>query len=399
MLVGREREQATIDALLEHARSGISGTLLVCGEPGIGKSALLRYAELTANGMTVLTASGIESESELPFGGLAELLQPVRELIPEVPAPQAAALMGALALGPPSTSDPFAIFAATLSILAASAERQPIVVIVDDLQWLDASSERAVRFASRRIHADRIAILLGSRTDVDGNPFSPGVERIVLRGIDVEACRRLLAGSDGAPVPRIVAQGIHAGTGGNPLAILESRELLTAGQLSGKEPLADPLPTGPAIQRSFEQRVARLSRQDQLALLTLAASQSGSIAEVGRACSQLNSGLANLEHAEAVGLLISDGIRIRFRHPLMRAATYYGATPAARRAVHGSLATSMDPTALPMERAWHLAAAALGEDENVASSLEVAALEARNRSGHAAAWQAFGRAARLALAP
>src|SRR5256885_5763554 len=123
MLVGREREQATIDALLEHARSGISGTLLVCGEPGIGKSALLRYAELTANGMTVLTASGIESESELPFGGLAELLQPVRELIPEVPAPQAAALMGALALGPPSTSDPFAIFAATLSILAASAER------------------------------------------------------------------------------------------------------------------------------------------------------------------------------------------------------------------------------------------------------------------------------------
>jgi len=196
MLVGREREQATIDALLEHARSGISGTLLVCGEPGIGKSALLRYAELTANGMTVLTASGIESESELPFGGLAELLQPVRELIPEVPAPQAAALMGALALGPPSTTDPYATIAATLSNPASSAEQQPIVVIVDDHQWLDASSERAVRFASRRIHADRIAILLGSRTDVDGNPFSPGVERIVPRGIDVDACRRLLAGSD-----------------------------------------------------------------------------------------------------------------------------------------------------------------------------------------------------------
>ena len=399
MLVGREREQATIDALLEHARSGISGTLLVCGEPGIGKSALLRYAELTANGMTVLTASGIESESDLPFSGLAEFLEPVRDLIPEIPGPQAAALMGALALGPPSGSDPFAIFAATLSILAASAERQPVAVIIDDLQWLDASSERALRFASRRIHADRIAILLGSRTDVAGTPFLAGVERIVLRGIDIDACRRLLAGSDGSPAPRIVAESIHAGTGGNPLAILESRELLTAGQLSGKEPLADPLPTGPAIQRSFEQRVARLSRQDQLALLTLAASQSGSIAEVGRACSQLNSGLANLEHAEAVGLLISDGIRIRFRHPLMRAATYYGATPAARRAVHGALATSMGPTALPMERAYHLAAAAQGEDENVACSLEAAALDARNRSGHSGAWQAFERAARLTPDP
>src|SRR5207253_11389928 len=208
----------------------------------------------------------------------------------------------ALALGPPSGSDPFAIFAATLSVLGAAAERQPVAVIIDDLQWLDASSERAVRFASRRIHADRIAILLGSRIDVDATPFFSRAERIVLRGIDVDACCRLLAASDGSPVARIVAQGIHAGTGGNPLAILESRELLTAGQLSGKEPLADPLPTGPAIQRSFEQRVARLSRQDQLALLTLAASQSGSIAEVGRACSQLNSGLANLEHAEAVGL-------------------------------------------------------------------------------------------------
>src|SRR5207237_6014064 len=134
MLVGREREQATIDALLEHARSGISGTLLVCGEPGIGKSALLRHAELTANGMTVLTASGIESESDLPFSGLAEFLEPVRDLIPGIPSPQAAALMGALALGPPRGSDPFAIFAATLSVLAAAAERPPAGALLNTLQ-------------------------------------------------------------------------------------------------------------------------------------------------------------------------------------------------------------------------------------------------------------------------
>src|SRR5207244_10185257 len=189
MLVGREREQATIDALLEHARSGISGTLLVCGEPGIGKSALLRYAELTANGMTVLTASGIESESDLPFSGLAELLEPVRDLIPEIPSPQAAALMGALALGPPRGSDPFAIFAATLSVLAAAAERQPVAVIIDDLQWLDASSERALRFASRRIHADRIAVLLGSRIHDGANPFLSRAERIFLRAMDLDPLR------------------------------------------------------------------------------------------------------------------------------------------------------------------------------------------------------------------
>jgi hypothetical protein len=398
MLVGRDSEQATIDALLGHARSGISGTLVVRGEPGIGKSALLRYAASRAEGMTVLSATGIESESELPFSGLAELLQPIVTLIGDIPEPQAAALAGALALAPPTAPEPFVVSAAILSLLALAAERRPLLVVVDDAHWLDASSRDALMFATRRLHADAAAVLFAVRDD-DGAATITGPPELVLHGLDAGTSQALLARAMGSKLPAVVAERIQAATGGNPLAILELPRVLSPAQLSGSEPLPDPLPAGPSVQRSFEWRVAALPQPTQQALLLVAASQSGSIAEIRRAASSLDITLDTLNVAESAGLITNDGLRIDFRHPLMRAAVYHGATPVDRRGAHRALASAMPPGGPPMEKAWHFAAAAQGEDEVVAAHLEEAALDARRRSGHASAARAFERAARLSPEP
>jgi DNA-binding CsgD family transcriptional regulator len=398
MFLGRDAEQARIDALLEHARSGVSGTLIVSGEPGIGKSSLLSYAADNALDMTMLSATGVKAESELAFSGLAELLHPILDLIDEIPKPQAVALASALALGPAVMSDPFAVSAATLSLIAAAAERRPLLAALDDVHWLDAASRDALVFAARRLHADRVAFIFvireGEKTDLQFADFP----RMTLQGISFETCRELLALGAGAPVAARVAQRIWEETEGNPLAILETPRLLTAAQLLGTEPLPELLPAGPGIQMSFERRLAPLPKRTRMALLVAAAS-SGSIKEMTRACASSQIALADLDSAEAAGLISNDGLRIQFRHPLMRAAVYQAATPADRRAAHRALASTADAGGSTNERAWHLAAAAQGEDEEVAAALEAAANDARRRSGPAAAWRAFERAARLTPDP
>src|SRR5260370_21159116 len=271
MLLGRGDEQARIDALLEHGRNGISQSLILRGEPGIGKTELLKYAAHRAGDITILSATGIESESELPFAGLADLLHPVFELISAIPPPQAAALKAALALGPPTMPDPFAVSAATLSILAAAAEQQPVLVVVDDAQWFDAASRDALLFAVRRLHADRAVILFGAR-DSEPHAFKPsGVPELVVGGIGADASHELIVRSSAGPVARAVADTVESAAQGNPLAILETIRLLSPAQLAGTEPLAEPLPTGPAIQRSFESRVARLPAATPRALRVAAA--------------------------------------------------------------------------------------------------------------------------------
>ena len=395
MLVGRAQEQARIDALLEHARSGVSGSAIIRGEPGIGKSALLRYATDRAEGMTVLSATGIEAESELPYSGLSELLLPVLELMGEAPLPQSVALAAALALGPATEPEPFAVSAATLSLLALAAERHPVLAVIDDAQWLDRASRDALLFAVRRLHADRAFVLFGVRDD-DGVHFPPAAtQEIVLGGLDPVASLQVMAQVHSSGIAPAVAERITTLTRGNPLAILETMNLLTPGQLAGTEPLQEPLPTGPGIQRSFQSRIARLPPTTRTTLLLLAASESGSIDEISRAAVGSGTQLSAFEPAEIAGLVRNDGLRIQFQHPLVRSAVYYGATPPARRAAHAALAAALnDPKAL-VARAWHLAAAAQGEDEAVASVLEQAGLEARRRSGHVAAARAFERAARL----
>jgi DNA-binding CsgD family transcriptional regulator len=397
MLLGRESEQARLDGLLEHARAGVSGVLIIRGEPGIGKSALLRHVSGRAEGMTVLSATGVESESELPFSGLAELFHPVLHLIQEIPGRQAAALTGALAVGPPAASDPFTVFAATLSLLAVAAERNPVLALVDDAHWLDASSRDALLFAARRLHEDRAALVFAVRED-EGAGLG-GIDELRLSGLTLDDCQVLLDHSAKAPVPVSVARQIHAATSGNPLAILEAPRMFSPAQLSGSEPLSEPLPAGPHVQHSFERRVATLPSKTRKALLVMAASQSGSIDEVRNACERIGSSLDSLDLAESAGLIAGDQLRIHFKHPLMRAAVYHGATAPDRRAAHRALAQSLSDGAPVAERAWHLAAAAQGQDEEVASTLEQAALDARRRSGHAAAFRAFERSARLTPDP
>ena len=399
MFLGRDAEQARIDALLEHARSGVSGALVVSGEPGIGKSALLSYAADKAVDMTMLSATGVEAESVLAFSGLAEVLDPILDRIDEIPKPQAAALAGALAIGPPTTSDPFAVSAATLSLIAAAAERRPLLAAVDDAHWLDAASRDALVFAARRLHADRVAFIFAIREGEEADlPFAD-FPRMTLQGVGFETCRQLLAQGAGSPVANGVAERIWDATLGNPLAILETPHQLTAPQLLGTEPLPELLPTGPGIQMSFERRIRKLPKSTQTALLVAAASQSGSVKEMARAYAACGAALSDLDPAEAARLITNDGLRIQFRHPLMRAAVYQAATPADRRAAHRALASSVAAHGSPAERAWHLAAAAQGEDEEVASALEAAANDARMRSGPSSAWRAFERAARLTPEP
>ncbi len=399
MLLGRGDEQARIAALLDHARSGVSGALILRGEPGIGKSALLQYAAAEADRMTLLSTTGIEAESELPYAGLSELLLPVLELLPEIPAPQADALAAALALRPTIAPDPFPVLAATLSVLAVAAERRPVLAIVDDAHWIDAASRDALLFVARRLHADRAALLFAVREGEQVEFRPPGIPEIVLNGLTIEDSRTLMAQSADGPVSETVADRVHGSTRGNPLAILESLQVLSREQLAGTAPLEELLPTGRGIQHSFERRVARLPEATHRALLVLAASGSGSIDEVRRAADAFGTTLIALEPAEVAGLIHNDGLRIQFQHPLIRAAVYHGATAPDRRAAHGALALALTDPRSRVARAWHLAAAVQGEDEAVAAALADAAVEARARSGLAAASRAFERAARLTPDP
>jgi DNA-binding CsgD family transcriptional regulator len=394
MLLGRRDEQARLDALLEHARSSVSASLAVRGEAGVGKSALLRYAVDRAEGMIVLSTTGIEAEAELPFSGLSDLLHPVLEYRHQLPEPQSAALAAALAIGPRTSPDPFAISAATLNLLLLASERTPLLVVIDDLQWLDSGSRDAVMFAARRFHADAMALLFAVRDTAYAIPA--GVATLELRGLDQEAARQLIAQAGQRLTPS-VADRIHAATGGNPMAILEIVRQLTPQQLNGTAPFEEPLKSSRQLQQAFAKRVARLPAATQTPILLVAASQSGAIDELRRACAQLGGSLAELNSVEDRGLITNDGLRLQFSHPLIRSAVYHGAPAAQRRAAHAALAQSINQPAGLLEKAWHLAAAAQGPDESVAAVLEEAGFEARRRSGYAAAMRAFERAARLSL--
>lgn len=391
MLLGRGGECGRIDALLDDARRGRSGALIMRGEPGIGKSALLRYASERADGMTVLTARGVESESELPFSGLAELLRPVLASLDEIPPPQAAALRGALALGPPAGGDRFTIYAATLSVLAAAAEEGGLLAVVDDAHWLDSSSAEALVFATRRLGAEGVVVLLAVREgEPRANEFA-GLDEAVVTGLDEDAARSLVATREERPVSAEVFARLYEATRGNPLALIEIPTVLTGAQLAGGEPLPEPLPAGVGIERTFARRLSAFAAETQRAMLAAAASESTEMEVVARAAALLGVGVEALEPAESAGFVTIDAGRLEWRHPLIRSAVYHGATESERRAAHRALAETLSDH----RRAWHLAAATLAPDEGVAAALEEAALEARRGGGHVAAATTFERSARL----
>jgi DNA-binding CsgD family transcriptional regulator len=394
VLVGRGDERALVDELLERARSGRSDALVVSGEAGIGKTALLDYAVERSGDMTVIRALGVESEAELQFSGLLELLRPLLDHLEQVPPQQAEALRSALGLGEAAEHDRFTIGAATLSLLAAAAESNPLLLLVDDAQWLDCATVDALLFATKRLVADSVAILFAVRAG-EGRGFDPpGIGHLELGGLDADEAVSLLARGEHDVEPEVAAQ-LWEATGGNPLALLEAQSLLSDDQLAGREPLFEPVPAGATLERAFARRAETLPVEPQRALVVAAVALSTELEPVAAALVTLGIDMAALEAAEDAGLIaIADG-RIAFRHPLVRSAAYHGAPPSERRAAHRALAEAVRDRRDPERWAWHLAAAALGADEEAAAALELAAQQARARSSFAAAATALERAASL----
>jgi len=390
VLVGRAAERERIDALCALATTGSGGALVVRGEPGIGKSALLRDAEERSEGMRVLHARGVEAEAELPFSGLYELLRPLLDLLEEIPERQAAAVQGAFGLGPPLDAR-LLIGAGTLSLLAAAAEEQPVLCLIDDAHWLDAASSDAFVFVARRLEADSVAMLFAAR---DGDPRvfePPGIEELVVQGLERGEAVELLRGSG---LPEQVVTELHRAAIGNPLALLELPSALSEKQRTGRESLPEPLPATKAIQASYERRIQALPEAIRQALVVAAAEPSGQLAVIERACIAVEVDPSALAAAEDAGLLAIVNARVVFHHPLVSSAAYHAGRPTERRLIHAALADAVGAEDAS-RRAWHLAEAAAGPDEGVAAALEDAALAAYARSGYRSAALMLERAAGL----
>ena len=398
MLQGRDVEQARIAALLDAARSGSGGALVVRGQPGVGKSTLIADAAARAGGMTVLRTRGIESESPLAFAALQRLLRPVMACADRVPEPQAHALRAAFGEAAGGDADRFLVFLAALSVLAEAAEQQPVLAVVDDAHWLDDASTAALLFVARRVENERVAVLFGAR-DGDVRTFDSGdLPDLVVGGVDVEAAGRLLAERAGVAVPRGVTDALVAGTGGNPLALVELAEVLRPDQLTGAAPLPARLPLTGGVEKAFLDRYRRLPASAQAVLLTAAADDSGRIAVVRTAATDLGADDEGWAAVERSGLLRVDGGTLDLRHPLVRSAVYGGATSTERRRAHRALATALAGGDAD-RRAWHLAASVDEPDEAVVAELEQAAERATARGGQEAASAAWERAAELSVVP
>ena len=392
-LPGREQECAVIDRLLAGARAGAGAALVVRGEPGIGKSALLAYARQHAAPMLVLSAVGVQAESDLAFAGLHELLRPVLTYLGDLPDTQSRALAGALGLAPARQSDRLLICAAVLSLLAAAAETQPLLCVVDDAQWVDRPSADALVFTARRLRAEQLAILFGVR-DSEASRFEAGLAELALSGLCRDAAVEVLATMGRTAAPS-VCERLLAEADGNPLALLELPASLSEDQLSGRAPLPDAMPLTPRLEGVFRERIGRLPRHAQTALLIAAADNTGDAPAVLRAAATLELPADALDPAEGSGLIRISGKTIAFRHPLVRSALYQGATLSQRQHVHAALATALRGDDNADRRVWHQAMATLTGDEEVAAALEASARRAELRAGHSSAATAYLRAAEL----
>lgn len=381
-LLGRESECAAIDQVLAGANSGASGTLVVRGEAGIGKSALLEYAvRQAAHRMLVLRADGVEAESDLPFAGLHGLLRPVFRHLDELPETQSAALAGALGMAPSAAPDRLLISAAVIALLAAAAEAQPVLCLIDDAQWVDLPSAEALVFTARRLQAEPVAILFAAR---DGEPRrfeAAGLAQLRLSGLPRAAAAAVLAGRAQSAAPTVRERLLNEADG-NPLALLELPSALSGAQLDGQLPLPAAIPLTPRLEEVFRQQAGQLVREAQAALLIAAADTSGDVAAVLRAADELGLPADALDTAESAGLVRVTDRAITFRHPLVRSALYQSATLSQRQRTHGALAGAFRGEENADRRVWHQAMATLGEDEEVAAALEASARRAQLRVTH-----------------
>jgi DNA-binding CsgD family transcriptional regulator len=383
-LRGRHRELAVLDDLLLKAQAGASGVLVLSGEPGIGKTALLDYVVSRAEGFRVDRIGAVEPEMELPFAGLHLLFGSMVDRLERLPGPQREAFEVALGVRDGRAPDRLLVGLAVLSLMADLAEERPLACLVDDAQWLDQSSLQALAFAARRLMADRVAVVFCVRAGSDVPELAGLSELTVTRLHDPDA-RALLASAVHGRLDPSVADRIVAETRGNPLAILQCRRRLSPADLAGGFALPCNVGSMPgSIEDDFRRQVESLPPATRQLLLTAAAERTGEATLLWRAATSQGIGTDAAVPAETAEL-IDFGAQVRFRHPLIRSATYQSATPDERRTVHRALAEALDPRTDPDRRAWHRAQAAACPDEEVAAELERSAGRAQARGGLAAA--------------
>jgi DNA-binding CsgD family transcriptional regulator len=397
VLGGRGIECARLDQLLAEAQLGQSAVLVLRGEPGIGKSALLEYSAQRAEGRRVLRAIGVEWEMELPFAGLHQLCAGLLDGLGRLPAPQRDALATAFGLSSGAQPDRFLVGLAVLSLLSDAAEERPLVCVVDDVQWLDRSSAQVLAFVARRLAVESVVLLFAER-EPGGLEELAGLPELRLGGLPDASARELLASVITAPLDERVRDRILAETRGNPLALLELPRGSSPVVLAGGFGLPSEGSLPGRIEASFRRRVEQLPAATQELLLVAAADPTGDPVLLVRAAADLGIPTEELAPAEADGLL-ELGLQVAFRHSLLRSAIYRAAPTEPRRAAHRALAAATDAELDPDRRAWHRAHATVGPDEDVAGELEKSAGRARARGGLAAAGAFLERAAALTADP
>jgi DNA-binding CsgD family transcriptional regulator len=397
-MLGRLDERKAVDAVLDAARNGLSGALIVRGGPGMGKTSLLDYAVVSAAGFRVSRIAGVQSEMELAYAALHRLLIRFLPLLDGLPSPQRQALGAAFGLveGPPP--DRFMVGLGTLALLAAAAAARPLLCVVDDAQWVDGESLEVLAVVGRRLYADRVALLFGAREEEEVDARLDGLEELRLGGLADDLALQLIRMVVSGPLdPRAAARLVEE-TGGCPLAIIELGAEMTAEELSSRALIPEPLPLGRRIEAHFLRRISALPAPTQEFLLVAAADPTGDPAVVADAARYLRLPDEAAQPAVAADLF-EPASPARFRHPLVRSAVYSAASDSDRRRAHAALAAATDAARDPDRRAWHLAAATVGLDENVAAELERAAGRARARGGSSAAGVFLARAAELTPDP
>jgi DNA-binding CsgD family transcriptional regulator len=396
-LLDRVRERDVLTQLVAGVRAGQSQSLVLRGEAGAGKTALLRHVPEAAEGCTIVWATGVESESELAFAGLHSFCAPMLDRLHELPEPQRDALSTAFGLSAGPAPDRFLVGLAVLSLLAESAEEQPLVCIVDDAQWLDRVSSEALAFVARRLLAERVGFVFSVREDI-GAPVLDGLPELVIEGLPAEDAQLLLDAMIPGPLDEAVKARILDEARGNPLALMELPRGLTPAELAGGFGLPDARALTGRIEQSFVQRIEALPPDTQLLLLLAASEPLGDVSLLWRAAEQLGIAADAARPAEAAGL-IELGVRVRFEHPLVRSAVFRAFDPATRRDVRAALADATDPDVDPDRRAWHRAYATASPDEAVAAEMVRSADRAQARGGLAAAAAFLQRAAELTPDP
>ena len=394
-LTDRRGERGVLDQLVEAVRSGESRVLLVRGEPGVGKSALLDYLAGRAAGCRVVRAAGVESEMELAFAGLHQLLASMLDRLDRLPGPQREALRTAFGLSAGPAPERFLVGLAVLGLLSEAAEGQPLICVVDDEQWLDRASVQALGFVARRLAADPVGLVFAARIP---GPELAGLPELLVSGLGEEDARALLDSALAGPVDERVRDLIVAETRGNPLALLELPRGLSPAELAGGFGLPAAVSLPGRIEESFRRQLDGLAPETRRLLLLAAADPSGDPLLVWRAAERLGIGVRASAPAATAGL-VEFGVRVRFRHPLVRSAAYRLMPVEMRQEMYRALAEATDPSIDPDRRAWHLAQAAAGPDEEVAAELERSAGRAQGRGGLAAAAVFLERAALLTPDP